>query len=149
MTAVLRLLSRRGEPSRRMRQAMVAFGAVSIPALVVLVVAGPREVGLGLFVVLVLLLMAPLVIVTEFRRNLFRRENVDERERQRRNDAYRLSYRVVEYGGVVVALLFAFSHLLEAIPGWDWFGVWLVSMWYVVFLPYMVFAWREPDAVVD
>jgi hypothetical protein len=147
MTAVLRLLSRRGEPSRRVRRAMVAFGAVSIPALVVLMVAGAREVGLGLLVVLVVLLMAPLVIVTEFRRNVFRRKNADERERQRRNDAYRLSYRFVEWGVAVVALLFAFSQWLEAIPGWDWFGVWLLSMWYVIFLPYMIFAWREPDAV--
>jgi len=142
---MLRLLSRRGEPSRRVRRAMVAFGVFSIPALVVLMVGG--EVHLGLLVALVVPLMAPLLIITEFRRNIFRRENADERERQRRNDAYRLSYRVVEYGVAVVALLFAFSQLLEQIPGWDWFGVWLLSMWYVIFLPYMIFAWREPDAM--
>jgi hypothetical protein len=109
---------------------MVAFGVFSIPALVVLMVGG--EVHLGLLVALVVPLMAPLLIITEFRRNIFRRENADERERQRRNDAYRLSYRVVEYGVAVVALLFAFSQLLEQIPGWDWFGVWLLSMWYVI-----------------
>lgn len=148
MTAVLRLLSRRGEPSRRVRRAMVAFGVLSIPALVVLTtVAGPREVGLALMAVLAALLLVPLVVVTEFRRNVFKRKDADERERQRRNDAYRLSYRVVEYGVAVVALLFAFSQVLEQIPGWDWFGVWLLSMWYVIFLPYMIFAWREPDAM--
>lgn len=147
MTALLRLLSRRGEPSRRVRRVLVVLAGVAIAAIGPILVMLPREAGLLVMVGLVGLLSVPLYALSEFRRTVFRGKNPDERERQRRGDAYRLSYRVVEYGVLLVALLFAFSHELARIPGWDWFAVWFIAFGYVFFLPSMVFAWREPDVV--
>ena len=76
---------------------------------------------------------------------MFKRANADERERQRRNDAYRLSYRVIEYSMPLVAFLFFLW--APQIEDSDWIAVWFVTFSFVVFLPYMVFAWREPDVV--
>jgi hypothetical protein len=144
MTAFLRLLSRRGEPSRRVRRMMVAFAAAAIPALALITFAAPRDLRLLILVGGGAVLLVPLIVVTEFRRNVFKRANADERERRRRDEAYRLSYRVVEYAVPLVALLFAFR--LEFHES-SWLPVWFVAFQYVIFLPYMFFAWREPDVV--
>lgn len=147
MTAVLRLMSRRGEPSRRVRRMLVVLAVLAIPGLAVLTATGPRQIGLALMVVLVALLFVPLIVLTEFRRNIFRGKGADERERQRRDDAYRFSYRIVELSMPLAFLVPIFARELDRIPGWDWLVVLMPLVYYVLFLPYMVFAWREPDSL--
>jgi hypothetical protein len=145
MTAVLRLLSRRGEPSRRARRILVVLAVIGIVALPLILMAWPYEAGLLGLLLLVAIIVVPVYALQEFRRNIIRRANADERERQRRDDAYRLSYRIIELGVVLVPVLFIFRGALARIPGWDWFNLWLPLYGLVIFLPYMVFAWREPD----
>jgi len=144
MTAVLRLLSRRGEPTRGERRALVVFAALAIAVIGVLMLNAPRGSGALVVLAVALVLTVPLYALQEFRRNVFKRANADERERQRRNDAYRLSYRVIEFALPLVAFLFIWG---PAIEDSDWIAVWLSGFSFVVFLPYMVFAWREPDIV--
>lgn len=148
MTAVLRLLSRRGEPSRRVRRFFVVWAVVSIPALALLSETWPRAAGLPLLIVSAALFLLPILVIQEFRRNVFKRKNADERERQRRDDAYRLSYRIVELSLPLGFLVPIYARELDRIPEW-WFLVWFPILYYVVFLPYMVFAWREPDGARD
>ena len=150
MNAVLRFISRRGEPSRRTRRLLVALSVLAIVALG-LTMAGPwsgREGVPGLLLVAVLGLV-PLYAVQEFRRNVLRRKDADEREAARRNDAYRISYRIVELGIPVVALVFLFIDWLDPFPLWDWLGVWFGGICLILFMPYLLFAWREPDAAAD
>lgn len=150
MDAVLRLLSRRGEPSRRTRRILVVLSVVAIVAVGFTMLEAPsaRE-RLPLMILIAIVATVPLYAVSEFRRNVLRRGDADERERARANEAYRTSYRIVEIGLLSIALVFAFAEWFESLPGWDWFVVWIVGIWLVIFLPYFVFAWREPDAVVD
>ncbi len=148
MTTILRRLSAGREPGRRLRRALVILGAFSIPATAAFVHARPPGLDLVLSIAVLALLGAPLVAISLFRRDPFRRKDVDERERQRRDEAYRISYRILQLalavGFIVVGILvlFAGSWIDEA---WGWLTV--TTLWYVVFLPYLVFAWREPDSL--
>jgi hypothetical protein len=144
MTGVLRLLSRRGEPTRAERRAIIVVAAVAIAAIGVLMLNSPRGSGALMVLAMALLLAVPLYALQEFRRNVFKRKNADERERQRRDEAYRLSYRVIEFALPLGFLVVAWS---PDLPAGDWIGVWLAAFSYVIFLPYMFFAWREPDSV--
>ncbi len=148
MTAVLRLLSRRGEPSRAERRGIVVFAALTIAATgAFMLFADPHgSAALVLLVLTLVVAVPPLFALEQFRRNVFGRANADERERQRRDDAYRLSYRVVQAALGVLPLLLVLSPEIERR---DWVTAWFVAFGYVNFLPYMVFAWREPDAVPD
>lgn len=144
MTALLRLLSRRGEPTRDERRALVIFSGLAIAVIGVLMLNSPRGSGALLWLAVTLVLVVPLYALQEFRRNVFKRANADERERQRRNDAYRVSYRVIELALPLVPVLFIWGPSIE---GSDWIAVWLSGFSFVIFLPYMVFAWREPDVL--
>lgn len=150
MTAVLRLLSRRGEPSRRTRRAIVVLATLVTPLTGVVTqmreLGVPRDVGWIVFAAVLVVVGTPLLVLQEFRRNVIRRASTDERERQRRNEAYRISYRIVELAiplGVVAALLLEWA--LNPFPA-PWMTLYLPIFMYVIFLPYAVFAWREPDA---
>jgi hypothetical protein len=147
MIAVLRLLSRRGEPTRAERRTLVVLSALAIGLVGVLMLNAPRGSGAVMILGVILLLIVPLYALQEFRRNVFKRSNADERETQRRNDAYRISYRIVEFA---VPLGFIVGSLLDsAITDRNWMWVYMPVLGYLIFLPYMVFAWREPDAVPD
>lgn len=147
------LLSRRGEPSRRSRRALVVASGASI-ALVPTFLAFstradlPDPIGLLAFVLPLVLVAIPLLALTHFRRNVIRRGLPDERERQRRDEAYRISYRIIELA-VVVGLLAAavLREQLAAILAYDWSIILWPIYGYLIILPYAVFAWREPDAV--
>ena len=150
MTAVLRLLSRRGEPSRRTRRLVVVLAVLLTPftgAVTQMRELGvPRDIGLIVFAVVIVGVGTPLLALQEFRRNVIRRGSTDERERQRRDEAYRISYRILEYAvplGLLVGLILDSVRFLPQYWGTLYFPIFT----YVIFLPYMVFAWREPDAV--
>ena len=144
MTAVLRLLSRRGEPNRGERRAIVVFAAVAIAGIGVVMLNSPRGSGALIVLAIALVLTVPLYALQEFRRNVFKRANADERERTRRDEAYRLSYRVIEFALPIGFLAIAWSPDFQ---GSDWIPVGFAAFSYVIFLPYMVFAWREPDSL--
>lgn len=150
MTAVLRLLSRRGEPSRRTRRAIVVLAVLVTPLTGVVTqmreLSVPRDVGWIVFVAVLVVAGTPLLVLQEFRRNVIRRGNTDERERQRRNEAYRISYRIVEIAvplGLLVGVTLEWA--LNPLPA-PWMALYFPIFMYVIGLPYMVFAWREPDA---
>ena len=108
----------------------------------------PWPPGLLAFVGLLVALSLPLLALQDFRRNVMRRTVTDERERARRDEAYRISYRIVEIGFVLGFLAVAlFRDQIAAIIAVDWFFVVWPLYGYLIFLPYAVFAWREPDAV--
>lgn len=147
------LLSWRGEPSRRARRALVVASGVLI-ALVPTFLAFsaraefPHPFGLLAFVLPLVVLAIPLLALTHFRRNVIRRGLPDERERQRRDEAYRISYRIIELATVVGLLAVPLlREQLAAILAYDWFVIFWPTYGYLVILPYAVFAWREPDAV--
>lgn len=149
MTAVLRLLSRRAEPSRRVRRILVVVAIAVIPLVLgVVEILARLDLPLGLhliaFVLTLIAFSVPLYAIQEFRRNVFRRKNADERERQRRDDAYRLSYLIVQWGVVLVPLGGIFWDEIAAMVQ-PWMLI-FIAWGYVAFLPYMIFAWREPDA---
>jgi len=146
---MLRMLSRRGEPSRDERRIIVTLAAAGIGAVLPVTLITPRGAGVVIAFLSLAVLAVPLYALQEFRRNVIRRANADERERRRRDEAYRLSYRVIEYGMPLTALVLIFSDELGRIPGWQWSTLWLVVFGYVIFLPYMIFAWREPEAAPD
>lgn len=149
MAAVLKLLSRRGEPSRRVRRMFVVFGALLMPLTGVMPLVRElgilRDTGWIIYAMLLVGVGAPLLVLGEFRRNVMRRGNTDERERQRRNEAYRISYRIVE---VAVPLGFVAGLALDGATALVdlWPAIYFPFLFYVIFLPYAVFAWREPDA---
>lgn len=150
MTAVLRLLSRRGEPSRRVRRVFVVFGALVMPLTGVMTLMRelgiPRDAGWIIYAGLLVGVGAPLLVLQEFRRNVIRRGNTDERERQRRNEAYRISYRIVE---IAIPLGLLAGLVLHGVTGRVvdlWPAIYFPFFFYVVFLPYAIFAWREPNA---
>ena len=147
MTAIRRFLSREGEPTRGQRRTLVVVCAIAIALTGVLLLNSPHGPGALIVLGVILLLSVPLYALQSFRRNVFKRSNPDERERQRRNDAYRISYRILEFAlpvGLFVAVWFDVPVTPER-----WLWVYLPLIWYVIFLPYMVFAWREPDAAPD
>ena len=152
MTAILKLLSRRGEPSQAVRRATVVLALIVIPALPATLFLSSREhwphpAGLLVFIVGVAAYSVPLLVLQEFRRNVMRRSSADERERTRRDQAYRISYRIVEYAMPVglLALLW-FQDAMAATVSSNAGLLFLAIFGYVIFLPYAVFAWREPDA---
>lgn len=142
------LLSRRAEPSRRTRRIIVAASIVGIPLVALTpAIAAPLRLSKDLWVVAAIAVLIPLWVLSEYRRGIVRRDTADERERQRRNDAYRISYRIIEWSIPFVALGVVFRDPIAFVIGGDWWLLYLVTYGYVAFLPYMVFAWREPDAV--
>jgi hypothetical protein len=153
MMAIRTLLSRRGEPNRRVRRVIVLVSMAAIPITVaaVMVIARarwPLPLGLLAFIAPLVLVSIPLLVLSEFRRNVIRGSHPDERERQRRDEAYRISYRIVEVSvpiGLFLALLF--PDQVAAIWSFEWFLIYWPLFGYLIFLPYAVFAWREPDAV--
>ena len=153
MIGLTTLLSRRGEPSRRARRIIVVVAFAVIPLAVAALwltaeVEWPWPPGLLAFVGLLVALSLPLLALQDFRRNVMRRTVTDERERARRDEAYRISYRIVEIGFVLGFLAVAlFRDQIAAIIAVDWFFVVWPLYGYLIFLPYAVFAWREPDAV--
>jgi Mn2+/Fe2+ NRAMP family transporter len=153
MIGMRTLLSRDSEPSRRARRVIVVAAFAAIPVAVVTLAVGgridwPLPIGLLAFVLPLVLVSIPLLALQEFRRNVMRRSGPDERERQRRDEAYRVSYRIIEMA-TLVGLLAAvwFRAELAAILSYDWFLIFGPLYGYVIFLPYAVFAWREPDPV--
>ena len=107
----------------------------------------PHPIGLVAFVLPLVVLSVPLLALQKFRRNVIRRSLPDERERQRRDEAYRISYRLIELAPVLGLMAVAvFREELAAIVAYDWFLVLWPIYGYLVVLPYAVFAWREPDA---
>ena len=127
----------------------VVFGALLMPLTGVLTqmreLGIPQDVGWIIYASLLVGVGAPLLVLGEFRRNVIRRGNTDERERQRRNEAYRISYRIVE-----IAIPFGLIIALVLNGGTERVDLWPALYWslffFVLFLPYAVFAWREPDA---
>jgi hypothetical protein len=152
VTGLATLLSRRGEPSRRARRVIVvaAFAVIPLAAATLWLTADvewPWPVGLLAFLAVLIALCLPLLALQDFRRNVMRRRHADERERQRRDEAYRISYRIVELGVVVGFGVFAFFRdQIAAIIALDWYLIVWPLYGYLIFLPYAVFAWREPDA---
>lgn len=145
-------LSRRGEPSQRVRRLTVVASAVAVPLslwtpmLVIRRLGIDARLELVILLVLVLLLAMPLLVVQEYRRNVFRRKDADERERVRRNEAYAISYRAVQWALIIApVLVILLYHQLHGLFGGQWFLIYWPLVWYAIFLPYMVFAWREPD----
>jgi uncharacterized membrane protein len=155
VTGLATLLSRRGEPSRRARRFIVVFAFAVMPLTVAALwltgeVGWPLPLGLLAFVLLLTALTLPLLALQDFRRNVMRRTVTDERERARRDEAYRISYRIVEIAVVLGLIAVAiFRDQIAAIIAVDWFLVFWPLYGYLIFLPYAVFAWREPDAVDD
>jgi hypothetical protein len=153
MAGIRTLLSRDGEPSQRARRIIVVVAFVAIPlAVVTLAVSAradwPHPLGLLSFVLPLLLVSIPLLALQEFRRNVMRRSLPDERERQRRDEAYRISYRIVEVGPLIAILaVLWWRDEIAGILALDWFLIWGPIWGYLIFLPYAVFAWREPDAL--
>lgn len=153
MTGLATLLSRRGEPSRRARRfiVVVAFAGIPLAAAALWLTAEvdwPWPLGLGVILAVLVALCLPLLALQDFRRNVMRRTHADERERRRRDEAYRISYRIVEIGVVFGFLAMAlFRDQIAAIIALDWFLVVWPLYGYLLLLPYAVFAWREPDAV--
>jgi len=153
MIGMRTLLSRRGEPRRRTRRVMVVAALVAIPlvpaALMVTRLADwPHPIGLLAIVLALFLFSIPLLALQEFRRNVIRRGLPDERERQRRDEAYRISYRIIELSPVLgLLMVIMFRDEMAAILSYDWFLIFFPIYGYLVFLPYAVFAWREPDVV--
>jgi hypothetical protein len=153
MMVMRTLFSRHGEPNRRMRRIIVLVSLAAIPITVaaVMIIARarwPLPVGFLAFVAPLVFVSIPLLALTEFRRNVIRRSHPDERERQRRDAAYRISYRIVELSvplGLLTVILF--RDQVAAIWSYDWFLIYWPLFGYLIFLPYAVFAWREPDAV--
>lgn len=153
MAALRTLLSRNGEPSQRMRRIVVVAAFAAIPISVTALFVGgragwPHPIGLIFFVVVMLVVSVPLLALSEFRRNLIGRRHPDERERQRRDEAYRISYRIVEVAAILGMVAVAnWRDDIARIASIDW-GLLFFPLWgYLIFLPYAVFAWREPDAV--
>jgi len=127
----------------------VVFGALLMPLSGVMTqmreLGIPQDVGWIIYASLLVGVGAPLLVLGEFRRNVIRRGNTDERERQRRNEAYRISYRIVEIAipfGLLAALVL--NGGIEPVDLWP--ALYFSLFFYVLFLPYAVFAWREPDA---
>jgi MFS family permease len=155
VTGLATLLSRRGEPSRRARRLIVIVAFAVIPLAVAALwltadVDWPWQLGLPFFLAVLAALCLPLLALQDFRRNVMRRPLADERERRRRDEAYRISYRIVEIGVVVGFLAVGvFRDEIAAIIALDWYLVVWPLYAYLIFLPYAVFAWREPDAVDD
>lgn len=153
MMAMRTLLSRHGEPNRRVRRVIVLVSVAANPITVaaVMVIARarwPLPVGLLAFVAPLVLVSIPLLVLSEFRRNVIRGSHPDERERQRRDEAYRISYRIVEVSVPLgLFVVFLFRDQVAAIWSYDWFLIYWPLFGYLIFLPYAVFAWREPDAV--
>src|SRR3990170_3707140 len=133
------LFSRRREPSRRSRRALVVASAVLIALVPMSLAWGsrvdlPHPIGLVAFVVPLVVLSIPLLAIQEFRRNVIRRSLPDERERQRRDEAYRISYRIIELAPVVGLLAVAvFREELAAIWSFDWFVIAAPVWGYLVF----------------
>ena len=150
MTSIHRLLAAGREPTRRFRRAVVVLGAISIPATAAFLYARPPGLDILLSIALLALLVAPLFVLGAYRRDPFRRSDVDERERQRRDETYRISYRILQPALAAVLIGGVLLHLL-ARPWFDqaWGPLILTGLWYVSFLPHMVFAWREPDGARD
>jgi hypothetical protein len=153
MSGIRTLLSRGGEPTRRTRRLIVAATVIAIPLGVWFPMLAIRRlewpIGLELLVFLVVLLAfaVPMLILQEFRRNILGRDDLDRRERQRRYEAYEVSYRVLQWGLIlVIPGTFLIRGQLAAFLGDDAFLVYWPVVWYVIFLPYLALAWREPDA---
>ena len=153
MVGMRTLFSRHGEPNRRTRRVIVLVSLAALPLTVAVVMIIAREpwplpVWLLATVGPLVFLSIPLLALTEFRRNVIRRSHPDERERQRRDAAYRISYRIVELS-VPLALfgVILFGDQVAAIWSYDWFLIYWPLFGYLIFLPYAVFAWQEPDAV--
>jgi hypothetical protein len=145
------LLSRRREPSQRVRRAIVAAAGVGILVIAAAPVLSepldmPRQLGLLLWLIAFVVVSVPLWLLSEYRRGVVRRDTADERERQRRNDAYRISYRIIEWSVPFVALGVVFREAIGSLIQDEWIVLYILLYGYVAFLPYMVFAWREPDA---
>lgn len=146
------LLSRRGEPSRRVRRLMVAASIIAVPlawwvpALIIPTLDWHGGLEFLTFVAWLVIVTFPLLVLQEFRRNVIRRDDADERERRRRDEAFRLSYWAIVWGLLLVPLALAINGL-AGIVDIDWFLLYWPLVWYAVFLPYLVLAWREPDAV--
>jgi hypothetical protein len=146
------LVSRSTEPDRRTRRLIIGASIVLIPvAVIALEMAAilrlPQPFGLLAGALLIALISLPLAVITAFRRNVMRRSNADERERRRRDEAYRISYRIIEVAVVIGFLIMVgFRNEVAAILSHDAFVVAWPLYGYLLFLPYMVFAWREPDA---
>ncbi|MPZ15393.1 MAG: hypothetical protein GEU73_13375 [Chloroflexi bacterium] len=151
MMAMRSPLSRRDEPSRLVRRLLVIAGIVIVPFLA----AGPRLldplgwtrgeafiVWLGLLVVGCL----PFLALARFRRDVFSRKDLDATERERRDDAYRLSYRIVTWGLALVPFGFLLRDRIAPLIGRDWFLVYAAALLYISMLPSLVYAWREADA---
>ena len=146
------ILARHGEPSRRVRRIIVLVSLAAIPVTVAAVMiiaraAWPTLVWLLATIAVLGVLTIPLLVLSEFRHNVIRGSHPDERERQRRDEAYRISYRIVEVSvplGLFVVLLF--RDQVAAIWSYEWFLIYWPLFGYLIFLPYAVFAWREPDA---
>jgi len=151
--AIRTLLSRQGEPNRRVRRVFVLVSLAAIPitvAAVMIIARAPWPLPVWLLgsVVVLVFLSIPLLVLSEFRRSVIRGSHPDERERQRRDEAYRISYRIVEVSvplGLLAVLLF--RDQVAAIWSYDWFLIYWPLFGYLIFLPYAVFAWREPDPV--
>lgn len=153
MMVMRTLFSRHGEPNRRMRRVIVLVSLAAIPvtvAAVMIVARAPWPLPVWLLATVALLgfLSIPLLVLSEFRRNVIRGSHPDERERQRRDEAYRISYRIVEVSVPLgLFVVFLFRDQVAAIWSYEWFLIYWPLFGYLIFLPYAVFAWREPDAV--
>jgi hypothetical protein len=147
------LLSRRGEPSRRVRRfiVVVAFAVIPLTAPLLWLTAQldwPWQLRLPASLAVLVAFVIPLLALQDFRRNVMRRAFPDERERRQRDEAYRISYRIVELALPASLLVVAlFRDPLGAVLAVDWYLVFWPIYAYLIFLPYAVFAWREPDAV--
>lgn len=153
MIGLATLLSRRGEPSRRGRRIIVVVAFAVIPLAVAAAwltpeIEWPWPLGLLTFVVLLIAFILPLLALQDFRRNVMRRSLADERERRRRDEAYRISYRTVELAIPVSFFAVAlFRDQIATVLAVDGFLIFWPLYGYLLLLPYAVFAWREPDAV--
>jgi hypothetical protein len=147
------LFSLRREPSLPVRRLLVIVGFAGMAAWLGATVWLDRlELGrgerFGVAMVLLAVVSLPLLVLQQFRGNAARRNDppLDEREVQRRESAFRISYRIVEVALVVGMLIVAYLWINEATLPFDaGLAVW-IAYGYVIFLPSAVFAWREPDA---
>lgn len=120
---------------------------VWFPMLVMRELAWPIGLELLVFLVVLLAFSVPMLILQEFRRNILGRDDPDPRERQRRYEAYEVSYRVLQWGLILlIPGTFLIRDQIAALVGNDAFLVYWPLVWYAIFLPYLAVAWREPDA---
>lgn len=153
MAGIRTLLSRGGEPTRRTRRLIVAATVIAIPLGVWVPMLFlrrfdlPSGVELLVFLGVLLAFSVPMLMLEGFRRNILGGEELDRRERQRRYEAYEVSYRVLQWSLILlIPGTFLVRDQIAALVGNDAFLVYWPLVWYVIFLPYLALAWREPDA---